>query len=193
MPVIRPTDRGAAVPDLRSRLVDQLVRELFDERTSQKRPVVFEIPTGRDGEVNVYVVWEAWKAVPPPERDSIIREAYLKYNTDLSNAIHYIDPAKAPAEPIGPRLSKIVIGATAAEAVDQGLLPHVVRPGIEAEGVDKSAMRQLMLELGAIEGPDGLTLRFPDARSATDAHTRLMKGMPEARWELTEESDPDEY
>jgi hypothetical protein len=189
MPVIRPTNRGATAPDFHARLVDFLVRELFGERTPQS-PVVFELPTGRDGEVDVIVIWEAWKAIPPPERDSIIREAYLKYNTDLSNAIHYIDPEKTSTESFGPRLSQIVIGETPDEAITQGLLPYLIRPGIEADGIDKHAMRQFMLELGAIEPSTGLTLRFPDKRSASEAHARLTAGMPEADWEIIEEADP---
>ncbi len=187
MPVIRPSGRGEPVPDLRDRLVRMLVKELLGEG-SRYSPVIFEMATGRGSEVDVIVIWDAWKIVPPADRTDMIREAYTKYRALLEDTAGHLDPAGPPRDPAGPLASVVAIGATRDEALSQGLLPYLVEPHARPGEVDQVVLRQLMIEAGAIESATGVELRFPDARLAYDAHARLASRMPEANWAVAEEA-----
>jgi len=187
MPVIRPSGRGESVPGLRDRLARLLVKELLGEG-SRDGPVIFEMATGRGSEVDVVVVWEAWKAIPPADRTAIIREAYAKYGAQLDEVAASLGLAGPPGEPGGPPAAVVAIGATRDEALSQGLLPYLVEPHTRAGEVDADALRYLMIEAGAIESPAGVQLRFPDARLAADVHARLVSRMPEANWAIAEEA-----
>jgi hypothetical protein len=187
MPVIRATGRGEPLANLRTQLSEALVKELMGE-TTPKGPLIFEIPTARSDEIDVVVVWEAWRSLSPGERTDIIRNAYKQYGLELSDAIQSLDSTNAPRGPIGPRVAKIAIGTTWDQALAEGLLPYSVQPQVgSSDRIDLGSLRYLMIEAGAVERPEGLQLRFPDARLAADAQARLCEQMPAAHWAIVEE------
>jgi hypothetical protein len=189
MPVIRPTNRGEPVLTLRGHLTDLVVKELMGERT-RRGPVVFEIPT-EPGKVDVVVVWEAWKNLPQGERNTIIRDAYTQFARLLKESIHYIDPIKILSEPMVPE-SGTVMGVAWDDVVRDHLLPYSVRPMAIPTEVDPDDVRLLMIEVGALETPTGVQLRFPDAQMAADVHARLRDEMPEVNWAIVEETGSDD-
>jgi hypothetical protein len=190
MPVIRRSHTPNPFPELRGRLAELLAKELIGERV-RDGPVIFEVSTGRNDEIDVIVIWEAWSSLPSDDRTTIIRDviqkAYDKHRREIERAIHYIDPDRKPSEPIVPRVS-LAVGATLDEAIAQGLLPYSVRATAQVPGADPYATRQLMIESGGIETASGVELRFPDAELAAEAHARLMQQMPEAGWTIVDES-----
>ena len=192
MPVIRPTNWAEPFASLREPLVDALAKELRGSPVLHG-PVIFEMPSGAGpNRIDVIVAWDAWEGLKPEERASIIRSAYERYSRELNGAIHYIDPAKAPAGPIGPRLTSTVIGATREGAISEGLLPYRVQPQIEeGEDIDELLLRHLIREAGGIETSGGLQLRLPTAELAADALAQVSEVMPEAHWAIIE--DPSRF
>ena len=182
MPVIRATGRGEPLMTLRGHLADLLLKELMGERT-RNAPVIFEIPIG-PSEMDVIVVWEAWKALPPDDRNSVIRDAYSRYRSILDRGIHRIDPSKHPGLPLIAKI-QLATGVTPEESSE--FLPFKVEPNLRAEEVDFDELQTLMIEAGGVEGPQGVHLRFPGARMAAEAHAALVSRMPEANWSVAEE------
>ena len=65
-------------------------------------------------------------------------------------------------------------------------LPYEIQTQPKSGEVDFEDMRLLMLEVGAIETPAGVRLRYPNAEMAADAYARLSEEMPEAHWSIVE-------
>ncbi len=93
MPVIRPAGREQPLATVREHLADLLVKELMGER-SRMGPVIFELPTDQPDQVDVIVVWEAWKSLPTEARSEVVRDAYDRFARVLESSIHQIDPSK---------------------------------------------------------------------------------------------------
>ena len=194
MPVIRATGRGESVANLRNQLSEALVKELRGDGT-RNGPLIFEIPTGRNDEIDVVVVWEAWRSLTPGDRTDVIRRAYEQYGRELSDAVRSLDPTNTQRYPVGPRVAKISIGTTWDQALADGILPYSIQPRVGSnDQIDLAFLRHLMIEAGAIERPEGVQLRFPDRKLASEAHARLCEQMPEAHWSIVEESgSPDSW
>jgi hypothetical protein len=176
MPVIRSRrpQWNAAMP--RESLVDQLVRELRDEATSDPRPVLFEVPVNRDySSLHVIVVWDLWEGVLPEDRAAVIIEAYERF-----------DESANPDEPIAPRITA-PIGVTADEAIQQNLLPYKIQPTIVSGLTDREdiqqKVQQAMWAEGAIEFVTGRPhLAFPSHQMRDEAFRRLNENVPEGCW-----------
>ena len=188
MPVIRPTHQGRPLANLREPLVNAIARELTGESTYDG-PVIFEMPTGRESEIDVIIVWDAWRAIPPAERSSIIHAAYQKHARNVTDAMISTDQDRIHHQPIVPELPKTAIGATKEESFSSGLLPFGVNPMARPDEVDPGVLRQLMIEAGGIVSPAGVQLRFPTSQLAADAHDFLMKQMPQGHWGIVETVD----
>jgi hypothetical protein len=186
MPVIRRSRTSDPVPELRIRLAELMAKELIGERV-RDGPVIFEISTGRADEIDVIVIWEAWRSLASLDRTTVIREAYDKHRAGLEEAVHYLDLERKPTESLVPRIS-LAVGATLDEAIAQGLVPYAVRATVQVQEADPYAMRQLMVEAGGIETATGVELRFPDTQLAAEAHARLSREMPVAKWIVVDES-----
>ena len=63
--------------------------------------VIFKLPTDQPDQVDVIVVWEAWKSLPTEARSEVVRDAYDRFARVLESSIHQIDPSK-PREPLVP-------------------------------------------------------------------------------------------
>lgn len=177
MPVIRSSKQASYAASVKELLIDQLVKELLQEGT-REGPVIFEIPTQDPRMIDVIVVWDSWKGIPPAERMEIIREAYSRYAGSLEESLRGVDmPAERRALPT----VAIPIGATVVEAVNDNLLPY----RIIGTGRDKVLVRQAMIEEGAIEIPgltDGYVLSFPTKLLADEVYDRLLKTYPSGHW-----------
>ena len=184
MPVIRLSGRDKALDTLRNHLTELLFKELMGEAT-RKGPVVFEDPVA-PGEIDVIVVWEAWRGLLPDDRTAVIREAYSRYSRTLDEGVYYSDLSKQPDFSMVPKVMS-AIGATWNETVDQGLLSFSISPNVGPEEVDPDEVETIMLDSGAIETASGIHLRFPNARLASMVHARLMQEMPEAHWSINQE------
>lgn len=183
MPVIGPSGRGEPRAYLQGQLSDLLVRELMGELT-HRGPVIFEIQIGV-GEIDVIVVWDAWRPIPHMDRSLIIRGAYARYAKNLERAFQSIDSSQK-TDQIVPAV-RMITGATSEEVRAHDLLPYRVEPNIQAGEVDDEDLEILMREVGAIEMPDGrLELRLPTKQLAAEIHARLMDRMPEAHWSIVE-------
>jgi len=185
MPVIRPAGREQPLATVREHLADLLVKELMGER-SRMGPVIFELPTDQPDQVDVIVVWEAWKSLPTEARSEVVRDAYERFARVLESSIHQIDPSK-PREPLVPTPASVTC-ATWENLTSFDLLPYKIQPTAGEDEVDPEDVRLLMIEAGAIWTPCGVQLRFPIKEMATGVCARLMKEMPEARWSIVESS-----
>ena len=75
MPVIRLTSKAPAFRrEQHQALLEMLTSELAG-KTTEKGPVVFEIPLDHSDKVGVVVAWEAWKDVPSEVQSTVILEA----------------------------------------------------------------------------------------------------------------------
>ncbi len=92
MPVIRPAAREQPLATVREHLADLLVKELLGER-SRMGPVIFELPTDQPDQVDVIVVWEAWKSLPTEVRSEVVRDAYNRFARVLESSIIRLIPA----------------------------------------------------------------------------------------------------
>ena len=185
MPVIRPAGRKQPIATVRDHLTDLLVKELMGER-SRMGPVIFELPTDQANQVDVIVVWEAWKSLPPEARSEVVRDAYHRFARVLESSIHQIDPNK-PRDLLVPTPASVTC-ATWDDLTTLDLLPYKIQPTAGEDAVDLEDVRLLMIEAGAIWTPFGVQLRFPNEEMATDVYARLMAEMPEARWSIVESS-----
>ena len=185
MPVIRPAGRAEPIATVRDHLADQLVKELMGER-SRMGPVIFELPTDQANQVDVIVVWEAWKSLPIEARSEVVRDAYDRFARVLESSIHQIDPSK-PLEPLVPTPASVTC-ATWDDLTTSDLLPYKIQPTAGEDEVDPEDVRLLMIEAGPIWTPFGVQLRFPNKEMATDVYVRLMEEMPEARWSIVDSS-----
>jgi len=185
MPVIRPAGREQPLATVREHLADLLVKELMGER-SRMGPVIFELPTDQPDQVDVIVIWEAWKSLPTEARSEVVRDAYDRFARVLESSIHQIDPSK-PREPLVPSPASVTC-ATWEDLSTFDLLPYKIQPTAGDHEVDPEDVRLLMIEAGAIWTPFGVQLRFPTKEMATDVYARLIKEMPEARWSIVESS-----
>lgn len=75
MPVIRTAGREEPLATVGEHLADLLVKELMGER-SRTGPVIFELPSDRPDQVDVILVWEAWKSLPTDARSEVVSDAY---------------------------------------------------------------------------------------------------------------------
>ena len=100
MPVIRPTGRGEPLATVRDHLADLLVKELMGER-SRRGPVVFELPTERLDKVDVIVVWEAFRGLPPDgsERGRPGRVRSIRENPRIEHSLPRSGQAAYAARP----------------------------------------------------------------------------------------------
>ena len=185
MPVIRPAGRKQPIATVRDHLTDLLVKELMGER-SRMGPVIFELPTDQANQVDVIVVWEAWKSLPPEARSEVVRDAYQRFARVLESSLHQIDPNK-PRDLLVPTPASVTC-ATWDDLTTLDLLPYKIQPTAGEDAFDPEDARLLMTEVGAIWTPFGVQLRFPNKEMATDVYARLMMEMPEARWSIIESS-----
>ena len=177
MPVIRPAGRKQPLATVRDHLADQLLEELMGER-SRMGPVIFELPTDQANQVDVIVVWEAWKSLPTEARSQVVRVAYQRFAKVLESSIHQNDPSK-PMDLLVPSPASVTC-ATWDDLTTLDLLPYKIQPTAAEDAFDPDDARLLMIEVGAIWTPFGVQLRLPNREMATDVHTRLMTEMPEA-------------
>jgi len=128
MPVIR----GAAiVTHVPAEQRAALLRQLSEEREGQsteRGPVIFEIPLQQPGKIDVLVVWQAWEAVPAEVRSEIILEAYRDQQQRIAQAL----------------------GVTYLEAMEQQLLPYAIVPMIRQGELSAEELRRAMLAEGGI-------------------------------------------
>jgi hypothetical protein len=185
MPVIRPAGRKQPIATVRDNLTDLLVKELMGER-SRMGPVIFELPTDQANQVDVIVVWEAWKSLPLEARSQVVRDAYQRFARVLESSLHQIDPNK-PRDLLVPTPASVTC-ATWDDLTTLDLLPYKIQPTAGEDAFDPEDARLLMTEVGAIWTPFGVQLRFPNKEMATDVYARLMTEMPEARWSIIESS-----
>jgi hypothetical protein len=185
MPVIRPAGRKQPIATVRDHLTDLLVKELMGER-SRMGPVIFELPTDQANQVDVIVVWEAWKSLPPEARSEVVRDAYQRFARVLESSLHQIDPNK-PRDLLVPTPASVTC-ATWDDLTTLDLLPYKIQPTAGEDAFDPEDARLSMTEVGAIWTPFGVQLRFPNKEMATDVYARLMTEMPEARWSIIESS-----
>jgi len=184
MPVIRPAGRKQPIATVRDHLTDLLVKELMGER-SRMGPVIFELPTDQANRVDVIVVWEAWKSLPPEARSEVVRDAYQRFARVLESSLQ-IDPNE-PRDLLVPTPASVTC-ATWDDLTNLDLLPYKIQPTAGEDAFDPEDARLLMTEVGAIWTPFGVQLRFPNKEMATDVYARLMTEMPEARWSIIESS-----
>jgi hypothetical protein len=185
MPVIRPAGREQPIATVREHLADLLVKELMGER-SRMGPVIFELPTDQPDQVDVIVVWEAWKGLPIEARSEVVRDAYDRFARVLESSVHQMNSSK-PREMLVPTPASVTC-ATWEDLTTFDLLPYKIQPLAGEDEVDPEDVRLLMIETGAIWTPFGVQLRFPDQEMATDVYARLMEEMPEARWSIVKSS-----
>ena len=185
MPVIRTTGREEPLATIREHLADLLVNELMGER-SRMGPVIFELPTDQLQQVDVVVVWEAWKSLRPEARVAVVNDAYNRFERVLEASIHQVDPSK-PRPRLVPTPASITC-VTWDDLINFDLLPYKIEPTAGQDQVDPDDVRLLMIDAGAIWTPFGVQLRFPTKEMATDVYARLMEEMPEARWSIVESS-----
>jgi hypothetical protein len=169
MPVIRlPVTSKVFKGEQRQALIEQLTKELKGEPTA-KGPVIFEIPLDQTENIDVLVVWEAWKDVPSEIRSAIILEAYKEKKDKISQAL----------------------GVTYQEAIDQHVLPYAVQPITRSAEVDPRVLKAAMLKNGgiALDG-DKVDLRFPTLAMAEDAHRKLCDELPKGYWSIVQSVNP---
>ncbi|MGA2703914.1 MAG: hypothetical protein ABSH35_22800 [Isosphaeraceae bacterium] len=153
---------------------------------SRMGPVIFELPTDQANQVDVIVVWEAWKSLPLEARSQVVRDAYQRFARVLESSLHQIDPNK-PRDLLVPTPASVTC-ATWDDLTTLDLLPYKIQPTAGEDAFDPEDARLLMTEVGAIWTPFGVQLRFPNKEMATDVYARLMTEMPEARWSIIESS-----
>jgi hypothetical protein len=185
MPVIRPAGRKQPIATVRDHLADLLVKELMGER-SRLGPVIFELPTDRRDQVDVIVMWEAWKSLPQEIRSDTVREAYRRFAAVIESSVHRIDPSRPP-EPLVPTPASVAC-ATWENLTASDLLPYKIQPNAGEGEVDLEDVRLSMIEAGAIWTPFGPQLRYPTQEMTAEAYSRLTEEMPEARWSIVESS-----
>ncbi len=163
MPVIRGTSTATVLTaERRSALVEQLANELSGNRVPNG-PVIFEIPLKDSGRIDVLVVWDGFDGLVSEDRTSSILEAYKDQERNIAQAL----------------------GVTYHEAMEQQLLPYAVIPMTRRGEADLAALRQAMLEEGAISvSQDKDDLRFPTMAMAEAAHQRLCERLPAGYWSI---------
>ena len=129
-------------------------------------PVIFELPTDQPNQVDVIVVWEAWKSLPTEVRSEVVRDAYNRFARVVESSIHEVDPS-TPREPLVPTPASVTC-ATWEDLTSFDLLPYKIQPMAGDDEVDPEDVRLLMIEAGAIWTPFTVQLRFPTKEMATD-------------------------
>ena len=159
MPVIRGRAQVSIITaDQRRTVAESLARELTGEQT-EGGPVIFEIPFEQRDQVDVLVVWEAWKPFNSTDRSNMILEAYEGSKVRIAHAL----------------------GVTYQEAIEQQVLPYAVTPMIRPGEIDEEAVKKAMLAEGGFALANGkIDLRFPTMSLAEEAHRRLADDLPKA-------------
>jgi hypothetical protein len=169
MPVIRGESKKSILTEpLRKELLEQLRNELSGKRAGGG-PLIFEIPLEQTDRIDVLVVWDAFEDLRSEERAKLILDSYG-------------DDALRIAQ---------ILGVTYQEALDEHLLPYVVRPQARQGRAVAADIRQAMLDEGGIALPGGkVDLRFPTAAMAEAAHARLYKRLPKSSWSIAQTAKP---
>lgn len=182
MPVIRASAGPDPLATIRESLTSRLVRELLGEGDLANPPSIFEVPSAAPGEVEVTVVWDAWKAVPGDQRPEIIAEAYRRFAAILDEMT---PPARAnqPKGIILPRASR-AIGVTEEEARRIAAVPFGLKAspaGLDADRL--TLLRSAFRDLGAPRGGRSLELLVPTATMRREALVRLSQLFPDVAFE----------
>ena len=164
----RPSPRPAKAREL----LQALIEELRNPKASGQ-PVIIEEELGKNGAVQVLVIWDLWEELQEPHRFEIIREAY----------------AKIKGEEFGPKI-RLAVGVTFPEAAAIGYLPYKVVP--VPRRVDPSDMekyRQAMVAEGAstLDNPSKPMLRFASLEEADACKRRLEERLPNSSWTIVQE------
>jgi len=164
MPVIRGQAQVSAVTaEQRKKVAEQLLKELAGEPTPQG-PVIFEIPLDQQNQIDVLVVWDAWKPFSSTDRSTMILDAY-QGKIKISQAL----------------------GATYQEAVEQQILPYTVVPMTRGREIDIAKLKQAMTKEGGFVLDNGkVDLRFPTMALAEQAHARLTDALPTGYWSIVQ-------
>jgi hypothetical protein len=161
MPVIRGTPPPTITPEKRAELERRLGDEI-DGKTAAGGPLIFEIPLGRTGNIDVMVVWDDWEGVRSEDRSDIILEVYKQRARD----------------------EKVMqaLGVTHEEALGENLLPYEVYASVN--GSD-DAVVQAKLVRGGIQKPRGnVVLRFPTTAMAEANVAELNQALPSHAWAI---------
>lgn len=161
MPVIRGTPPQTIAPEKRAALEQRLADEIRGP-SSAGGPVIFEVPFGRTGKLDVLVVWEEWEGVRSEDRSDVILDVYRQLRQDDKIAQ--------------------ALGVTFLEAADQQLLPYEIISTGRATA-DPDAVRTAMIEAGAFVRPNGKPfLRLPTRDIAEAVLGNLQEKLPTANW-----------
>ena len=187
MPVIRGTNRHSAPRsngiDLATMLELRLTDELLGKHGRPGGPLVFEIEIDATDELLVYVIWDAWEAMPASQRSNTIDAAYGRRASLVLNTYRVIGPEGIPGQPAVPPRVRIGVGVTWDEALAMGMLPFGV-VAREGSSVPPDQLRAYLLSEGGKEGPEGIRLYYPDEAFALQAKDRLALAVPEVHWEI---------
>ena len=155
-------------------LVIELYKELMGEGGRPPKAVIFETATKDLENVNVFVVWERWRGLHPSDRTSIIQHAYKKVADQLADNLQVADSHKPIRSPIVPT-PDLPLGLTPDE-VDADSFPFLVRTDVASTGLDAELVKMVMRDVGAIETPSGLVLRYPARELAEWAAESCVRG-----------------
>ena len=131
------------------------------------------------------MVWEQWNQVAPRDRESIIREAYERYDRGVDE-----DRKKHP------KLT-LVLGVTADEAFRNHLLPYGYFPSIDQSDPRFGDLCQIMKRAHAVESrSQGVRLAFPTREMADEAYRRVKfatdRAMPDVSWVPVQDHGPND-
>jgi hypothetical protein len=141
MPVF--THQSQSVPN-HDELVNAIVAELNGSAPGTSEPQIYENEIHQTQTLHVLVIWHRWSGVPASSRGPIIYDAYERF-----------DPARM-------HRIKFAFGFTYNEAIAGGYLPYKVEGVIRgSDTIDREAVRQEFLALGARQTTSGMELRFP--------------------------------
>lgn len=166
-----------APPDSGRELVGEVLKALRDEPQADG-PVIFEVPQGDTGYVQVIVVWGRWADLPADIRNRIVMEAY-----DLFGQEH-------PDDVTADRIS-MVLPVTHDQAIEMGVLPYTVQSSIHRAHPAYDKILPLLKREGAIEADGATELRLPTLPMAREARDRLQAAIrdivPEVHWQISEQ------
>jgi hypothetical protein len=185
MPVIRADSLRDPTTSVRETITSRLVEELLGSGGLADPPLIFEVPSADPGEVDVTVVWNAWKVVPADQRPEIIAEAYRRFAAVVDENTTPSRPGQSKQITL-PRASRS-IGVTEEESRRIGALPFGLRaiPGVlDADRL--TLLRSAFRDLGAPRGGRSLELVVPTAEMRDAALTKLRQAFPDLEFETFE-------
>lgn len=153
-------------------LLTQLVHELRHPKASGQ-PLILEDELRASRDLQVYVIWDRLVELRFDRRSDLILDAY-----EEAFGIEHRDRIL------------VALGLTVPEAIERGLLPFSVQPGIPTNGAAWSDdIRRALTEDGAsiLRDPSHPDLRFETIEQALTAQMRLKGKLPGSEWTIHEE------